>query len=227
MIEDSSVLTIKNNFNRPSANQIKSFESYQTGHVVDAMDGRGAMSGKIKPLNPKISNFVGSALTCYCGPSDNLAAIAATGLSQKGDVIIASTDKYKGAAVMGDLMLGIAKNRGVSAFITDGYVRDTAGINKLSLPCFSIGSIPNSPARNGPGNVGFSIICGDINVNSGDIIIGDIDGVVVVPYSEIETVLNKLKQVVNLEKKAEYIVNKGAKSTDLMDKILKNSKLID
>ncbi len=191
------------------------------------MDGRGAMSGIIKPLNPKISNFVGSALTCYCGPSDNLAAVAATGLSQKGDVIIASTDKYEGAAVMGDLMLGIAKNRGVSAFVTDGYVRDIEGINKLSLPCFSSGSIPNSPARNGPGNVGFSIVCGGVNINSGDIIIGDVDGVVVVAYNETETVLNKLKTVISLEKKAEQIVNKGAKSTELIDRVLKNGNFVD
>ena len=222
MIEDSTVLNIKKDFVRASKSQLNSFIGYQTGHIVDAMNGRGAMSGDIKAINPVYSNFIGNVLTCYCGPSDNLAAIAATGISQEGDVIIASTDKYKGAAVMGDLMLGIAKNRGINAFVTDGYVRDIIGINKLELPCFATGIIPNSPARNGPGTVGFPIVCGDVNVKSGDIVVGDLDGVVIIPYERINGVIKKLKEVIKLERQVEQSVTDGATSTDFMDKILKN-----
>tara|TARA_B100000686_G_scaffold293225_1_gene322567 strand:- start:7404 stop:8093 length:690 start_codon:yes stop_codon:yes gene_type:complete len=229
MIEDSPILTMKKKIIRPSQSQLNAFKKFQTGHIVDALSGRGALSGDIKAISKKYSNFVGSALTCLCGPADNLAAIAAIGVAEEGDVIVAATDKFKGTAVMGDLMLGIAKNRGVKAFVTDGYVRDIEGINKHFFPCFASGTIPNSPARNGPGTIGMSIVCGEVNISSGDIIVGDIDGIVVVPHKIINDVIDKLEEVIKLEKEAEKKVNKGAKSTELIDKIFKNGsiKIID
>jgi len=225
MIEDSTTLTIKKNFKRPSKSQVNAFKNFQTGNVVDAMNGRGSLSGNIKPLNAKYSSFVGVALTSYCGPSDNLASIAAIGIAKKGDVVIAATDAFSGSAVMGDLMLGIAKNRGVKAFVTDGFVRDIKGINNLALPCFCSGVIPNSPARNGPGTVGVSVVCGGITINSGDIILGDQDGVVVVPLEIIDTVLEKLKFVVKLEKEMEKKVNNGLKSISIIEEIYKNGSI--
>ncbi len=224
MIEDAPVLTIKKKFGRPTKRQIASFHNAQTGHIADAMGGLGAMDGKIKSVTDN-SSICGVALTCQCGPADNLAAIAAIEMSMPGDVIIASTDNFESTAVMGDIMLGIAKNRGVKGFVTDGFVRDLVGINKVGIPCFSKGVIPNSPAKSGPGKVGTSIVIGGIYVNSGDIIVADLDGIVVVPNLLIAEVALNLKKVLRVEKEIEDKVKLGIKELGLIKTIFDSGKI--
>jgi 4-hydroxy-4-methyl-2-oxoglutarate aldolase len=98
-------------------------------------------------------------------------------------------------SVAGDLLLGIAKNRGAAGFVTDGLVRDANDIEALGLPCYAMGTTPNSPVRNGPGTVGLPIVCGNVRIASGDIIAGDRDGVVVIPRETIAVVLAALAKV--------------------------------
>ena len=224
MIENAPLLTIKKKIPRPTKKQIFSFSSVQTGHIVDAMGGLGAMDGKIKAVTDN-SLVCGVALTCQCGPADNLAAIAAIEMSSPGDIIIASTDNFEATAVMGDIMLGIAKNRGVKGFVTDGFVRDLIGIKKIGLPCFSKGVIPNSPAKNGPGKIGTPVVVGGVNVNSGDIIVGDLDGVVVVPYTQISEIIKNLDGVFAAEKEMETKVNSGLKKLNLIKNIFDDGKV--
>ena len=85
--------------------------------------------------------------------------------------------------MIGDLLLGMMKNRGVVAFVTDGFVRDIPGLRAVGLPCFAAGVTPNSPVRSGPGTVGLPTVVGGVAVGPGDIVVGDQDGVVVVPFA--------------------------------------------
>ena len=94
MIEEPPVLTLKRKFIRPSSEQIKNFEGIQTGFIVDSMNGRGALDGRIKPLNSDQAIFTGVAITCHAGPADNLAVFGAMELSKPGDVVIAATDQF-------------------------------------------------------------------------------------------------------------------------------------
>ena len=87
------------------------------------------------------------------------------------------------------------KNRGVLAFVTDGYVRDIQGIRAVGLPCYAAGLTPNSRARNGPGTVGLPVVVGGVAVNAGDIVIGDEDGVVVIPAAQIDQTIARLPSV--------------------------------
>jgi 4-hydroxy-4-methyl-2-oxoglutarate aldolase len=122
-------------------------------------------------------------------------------------------------------MLGIAKNRGVKGFVTDGFVRDLVGIKKVGIPCFSKGVIPNSPAKSGPGKVGTSIVIGGIYVNSGDIIVADLDGIVVVPNLLIAEVALNLKKVLRVEKETEDKVKLGIKELGLIKTIFDSGKI--
>jgi 4-hydroxy-4-methyl-2-oxoglutarate aldolase len=106
-------------------------------------------------------------------------------------------------------MLGIAKNRGIAGVVTDGAVRDVDGILKVGLPTFCAGVSPNSPAKTGLGTVGLPITIGGIAVSSGDIMVGDRNGVVVVPKARIEEVIEGLARVRALEEKAEKAVAEG------------------
>jgi 4-hydroxy-4-methyl-2-oxoglutarate aldolase len=193
MIEETSALAFAPAFERPSATLVERFRDTPTSFVVDAMEGRGALDWRVKPIVGQ--SFVGVARTCDCGPNDNLALIAAVGESEPGDVIVAATGGHTGAAVTGDIVLAVARNRGVVGFVTDGLVRDLGDLEALGLPIFAIGLTPNSPGRRGPGTVGLPIVCGGVAIASGDIIIADRDGVVVAPRARLAEIADNLDRV--------------------------------
>jgi 4-hydroxy-4-methyl-2-oxoglutarate aldolase len=194
MIGDPPLLDIAKRGPRPDETLVGQLRDTPTSFIVDAMGGRGALDWRIKAIGA-VRPFAGVALTCHCGPADNLALCAAVAQCEPGDVIVAATDGFSGTSVVGDLLLGLAKNRGAVAFVTDGLVRDQNDIEALALPCYAMGATPNSPARNGPGTVGLPIVCGGVAIASGDVIIGDRDGVVVVPQAKLAATLERLSEV--------------------------------
>src|SRR5579872_2700737 len=194
MIKDPPLLKIKRQFPRPSGADVSALAGLPTGFVADALGGRGALDGRIKPVG-EAKQFCGVAITCAAGPADNLAMFGALSIATSGDVIVCATDGFGQTAVTGDLALGMMKNRGVVAFVTDGFVRDIAGIRAVGLPCFAAGVIPDSPARSGPGTVGLPIVVGGVAVAAGDIVVGDEDGVVVVPAPRIKEAIESLVSV--------------------------------
>ena len=212
MIEDPPVLTIRRGFERPKAEAVAALTGVPSGHLVDAMGGRGAVDFRIKPVIDEgrvPSAFCGVAVTCHAGPADNLALFAAIEAARGGDVIVAATDAFEGTAVIGDLMLGMARNRGVIAIVTDGLARDLEGIAGVGIPVFCRGVSPNSPARNGPGTVGLPVTLGGVTVASGDLVAGDRDGVVVVPLVRAEAVAAALAEVVKREAATEKLSRSG------------------
>jgi len=222
MIEDPPILTLKRNISRPTETQINFFKGVQTGFIVDAMNGRGALDGRIKPLSEDQAIFSGMAITCHTGPADNLAVFGAMKLAEAGDVIVASTDEFHQTAVVGDLVLGMMKNKKIKAFVTDGFVRDIQGIRQVGLPCFSMGVTPNSPARNGPGSAGSPISIGNVSVSAGDIIVGDIDGVVVVPNDIIQETIKTIKEVISLEEELDAKIKSGLEQPEFITEIFKS-----
>ena len=208
MIEDPPLLQIRRGFIRPTSAQVEAFRGLQTGFVVDAMNGRGAMDGRIKPVAGS-GAFCGVALPCHAGPADNLAVFGALSITEPGDVIVCGTDAFAETAVTGDLLLGMLKNRGAAAFVTDGFVRDLPGIKAVSLPCYAAGVTPNSPARNGPGTVGLPVVVGGVAVRAGDIIIGDEDGVVVIPGPMIQQTIERLPAIRAAEAELDAKVKAG------------------
>ncbi|MBX3568132.1 MAG: RraA family protein [Rhizobiaceae bacterium] len=225
MITDPPALTIWRDFPRPDKSILAAFAGQPTGFVVDAMGGRGALDYRIKPLVPLAGPIVGVAVTCDCGPSDNLALFGALDVSQDGDFLVAATDAFTGAAVTGDLLLGMAKNRGVAGFVTDGLVRDLPGILAVGLPAFAAGVTPNSPARTGPGTVGLPVVVGGVPVSSGDIIVGDVDGVVVVPAERVAQVIAALESVRVAEAALDAKVKAGLQIPDFVRSILDSDRV--
>lgn len=195
MIEDPRLLQIRRSILRPDPAILARFANVQTEHLADAMDGRGALDYQIKPIDPARARFVGSAVTCLCGPGDNLAVVATLPFLQPGDVIVAATDAFSALAVIGRRVTGMARNRGAAAIVTDGLARDVPGIRASGVPVFCRGVTPNSANASGPGTVGEPVVIGGVAVSSGDVVIGDEDGVVIVPAGRIEDVLIRLEGV--------------------------------
>jgi 4-hydroxy-4-methyl-2-oxoglutarate aldolase len=158
MIHDPPLLKIRRGFPRPTAAVLAGFAGVPTGYLVDAMGGRGCVDHRIKPLVADGPILVGVAMTCHAGPADNLALHGAIDAAQPGDVIFAATDAFTETAVTGDLMLGMARNRGVAGFVTDGMIRDLVGVLDVGLPVYCAGVTANSPARSGPGTVATAVL---------------------------------------------------------------------
>lgn len=194
MIGDPPRLVIKTRFPRLSEAALAPFHDRSTSFVVDAMNGRGALDHRIKPLDPH-SRFLGTALTARAGARDNLAALAALDLIEPGDVLVIATQGFTGTATLGDNMARIARIRGAVAIVTDGMVRDAAEILALGIPVFCRGITPNSAYPSGPGEVGLPLAMGEVTVDAGDLIMGDRDGVVVVPRAELAAVTARLADV--------------------------------
>lgn len=213
MLDNPPLLKLHRGHARPGAALLERFRGAQTSHLVDAMDGRGALDWQIKPMDPGCASFVGPALTAFAYPADVVGVFGALGEAQAGDVIIVANDSYRATAVIGDIVVGLMKNKGVAAFVTDGLARDRAGIVATGLPTFAAGIVPTSPAANGPGEVGAPVVCGGVFVRSGDIVVGDADGVVIVPLEKAEAVLHALDLVRAAEAKAVAAVEGGATET--------------
>lgn len=226
MIKDPPLLTIRRDFPRPSKDVIAAFAGVPTGYAVDAMGGRGGLDYRIKPVTPVGAVLVGVAVTCACGPADNLALFGALAVAKPGDILVAATDGFTATSVTGDLLLGMAKNKGVVGFVTDGLVRDLAGILAVGLPTYCAGVTPNSPARNGPGTVGHPAVVGGVAVSSGDIILGDRDGIVVVPQAQAAAVLAKLADVRAAEAALEAKVMAGLQVPDFVQAILDSDRVV-
>jgi 4-hydroxy-4-methyl-2-oxoglutarate aldolase len=219
-VASSSLLTVRRNFPRPTAAQLASFADTPAGFVVDAMNGRGALDFRIKPVF-EAHGFCGVALTCEAGPGDCLVLCGVLDEAKPGDVILCATDSFAATAVTGDLLVGMMKNVGAVAFVTDGLVRDVPGIRAVGLPCYATGITPNSPVKTGPGAIGFPVVVGGVAVASGDIVVGDEDGVVVVPYARIDETIEHLSTIRKIEAALDAKVKAGLKRPDFLDAILK------
>ena len=224
MIADPPLLKVRRRFARPDAADVAAFAGLPTGFVADALGGRGALDGRIKPIGA-VKPFHGVAVTCEAGPADNLATFGALDVAGPGDVIVCAADWFEKTAVTGDLLLGMMKNRGIVAFVTDGFVRDVPGIRAVGLPCLAAGVTPNSPARNGPGTVGLPIVAGGVAVASGDIVVGDEDGVVVVPYGRIKETIAALGAVSSAEAALEARVKGGLQAPDWLRAFLDGGRV--
>lgn len=196
-------------FVRPAAPLVDALRGTPTGFIVDALGGSGALDYRIKPAIADQAVCCGVALTCDAGPADNLALLAALERVQPGDILVAATGNYTGCAVTGDLVLGMARNCGATGFVTDGCVRDLPGIRMVGLPCYCIGVTPNSPARSGPGTVGFPVTIAGHPVASGDVIVADQDGAVVVPQARLAEVIARLAAIRKAEGEMDQAVRDG------------------
>jgi len=213
------VLTVRRNFPRPAEALVRRLSEAPAGWIVDSNGRRGALDYRIRPLTAA-KRFCGVALTVWSRARDNLAPYAAIQFARPGDVMIIATDAYEEASVVGDILVGMAKNQGVSAFVTDGMVRDIDGLNAVGIPVFARGLSPNSPSKDGPGTIGMPITLGGVAVNAGDVVMGDQDGVVVVAREALESVVAALAEVKAKEDKMEKLVAGGARLPPGLDQVI-------
>ena len=226
MIEEPKRLRIAREMPRPTDAQIDALRDMPTGFVVDAMMGAGAMSPEIKPLPGLPDRICGPALTAGNQPGDLLATLAAVHFVRPGDVVVAEAQGHRGCAAAGDRGAGFLRNRGAVGFVTDGAMRDLTGLERVGLPCFCTGLTPNSPVARGPGTLGLPVNVGGQRVGTGDMILGDRDGVVVVPLAMIDAVIAAAGKVAEAEYALDAEVEAGLKDVGLIAEMLESGEEI-
>ncbi|HLS22612.1 MAG TPA: RraA family protein [Pseudogracilibacillus sp.] len=172
---------------------IEQFREIPTTAISDVLKGMNNINPRVKPLKDEY-RIAGRAFTVKTAVGDNLAVLRAIKEAKEGDVIVvdAKGDTYR--AIAGDFVVGMMQTMGFEGLVVDGVIRDIVDIKKLNFPVFSKGTTVSSGGKNGPGETNVSISCGGAPVNPGDIIVGDVDGVVVVPQDCAEEVLEKAKE---------------------------------
>ncbi len=186
-----------------------------TGNVADSNNSiarQGVMDSGIKPVDPK-SHIVGRAVTVKCQPGDNLALHQAIYAANPGDVLVCDLRGYDQAGHFGDIMALACKVRGLAGVVLDGSCRDSEDIRELGLPVFCRGFNPSGTVKASLGQINVPVSCGGIEVRPGDLILGDCDGVVVVPQAQEDVVF--AKAVAKFEKEKHIVEQLLAGKTTL------------
>ncbi|MEV5113236.1 RraA family protein [Peribacillus frigoritolerans] len=189
-------------------NLIQQFRNLPTTAISDAMEGLSNLDSAIKPLKEEF-RMAGRALTVKIPVGDNSAVLKAIGEAKPGDIIVVDSkgDTYR--AIAGDFVVGMMQTMEIGGLVVDGVIRDLEAIKELNFPVFSKGTTVASSGKAGVGETNVPISCGGVTVYPGDIIIGDIDGVVVVPKDKGEEILVKAKdKIMKDEQRAEKYAGK-------------------
>lgn len=179
---------IVKSFDRVPADVVARAAKFQPAILADVAGRRGAVHGRIQPLRPTMK-VAGPAFTVEVRPGDNLMIHAALALAQPGDVLVIDGKGDQTSALMGAIMMNVARKRGLAGVVMDGAVRDSLEIEALDFPVFSVGTNPNGPTKEVAGRVGHPVSVGGVTVRPGDFICGDADGLVVVEREKIEALL--------------------------------------
>jgi len=174
---------IRRDFERVSPQLVAKAKAFPAAILADVGGRRGTLGGRIQGL-AKAMKVAGPAFTVEVRPGDNLMIHAALMLAKPGDVIVVDGKGDLSCALTGGLMAAHAKAAGIAGFVIDGAVRDTDECAQGDFPIFAAGCNPNGPTKGVAGWIGIPVSLAGTPVHPGDLIVGDADGVVVVPREQ-------------------------------------------
>lgn len=167
-------------FSRAAPTLVARFADLPAANVSDVMQRMGAVDPRIRPIWDGAA-VVGTAFTVWTRAGDNASVHEALEHARPGDVVVVNAGGDESRAIIGELMGGLAKSRGVKGFVIDGAVRDAGGLAEYQVPVFARSVTPAGAYKDGPGVLAGPVAIGGVVVFPGDIIVADADGVVVVP----------------------------------------------
>jgi len=207
---------IREHIERPSRELITRLQAMPTTIISDAMNRANGMRAAIKPLRPGVS-CCGPAVTVQAMVGCNLLSHKAIYVAQPGDVIVFDARGHVDTSVWGYLQTRACQIRQLAGVVIDGSVRDSAEIRKSGFPVFCAGVSSLGPHKGWADRINVPIQCGGAPVVPGDIIIGDDDGVVVVPKGSAERVAQIAHELLELEKSWFTRLEKGETTLSILD----------
>ena len=169
---------------------IAAIGKFSSATLHEAMGRYGDLPSGIKPISPHMK-VCGTAYPVKTMPCDNTILHRAYAYAKPGDVLVVDCSGYYEAGYWGDLMSLGAKTQGIAGLVIDGCVRDADDIEAMGFPVFSRGLCIKGTGKHGDGTLNEPIILGNWTINPGDVIVGDRDGVVVIPQEKVLETIEK------------------------------------
>jgi len=212
---------MRTSIQRPDHEVVHGLGEFATPDISDLMNRLYTMEVAIHNVTDPALRILGPATTVKVYPGDNLMVHKALDVARPGDVIVVDAGSTVMNAVLGDLISTKARHRGITGFVVDGLVRDIGAIRELGdFPVFARGVTPIGPLHRGPGEINYAISAGGIVVHPGDIVVGDVNGVVVVPRDVAPALLEDLRARAARESAYLEAVARGEFSNAWVDRAL-------
>ncbi len=200
---------------RPTHEQSTKLAQLGAATIYEAQGQFGSIDSALAAIDPSM-RIVGPALTVDCGQADNLMLHAVLEHAQPGDVIVADAKGYLGAGAWGDVLTAAALHAGVAGLILDGAVRDASDIAELGFPVFARGLSIRGTTKTYRGTIGEPVQIGGVTVRTGDVVVGDRDGLVVIPAEQVQRSLALAEAREAKEQAFRRRIDSGATTVDLL-----------
>lgn len=173
-----------------AADWVARYREVPVANVSDSMNRMTAGGSRIRPMHRQ-GVLAGPALTVKTRPGDNLMLHYALNIAEPGDVIVVDAGGDLTNAQLGEIMVSYAVKRGVAGIVVDGAIRDVSSIGAGNFPLFAAGVSHRGPYKDGPGEINVPIAIDGMVIEPGDLIIGDDDGLLCVPYDQVADVYDR------------------------------------
>ena len=206
---------IRHNFPRPSPALLKQLEGIWTSTLADTMGRHGVMMPEIRPIFEPI-RLIGVAFTVLNYPNDNITTHKALTMLQPGDVLVIDEGRENNTGSFGHNMSLQARNRGALGIVTNGCVRDIRLLRAEKFAAFCRGVCPRSAQKNTPGAINVPVHVGGLVISPGDIVVGDDDGVAVIPLKAAEEIIKIARQRMDMEHQQADDIKQGKKPLEII-----------
>lgn len=201
--------TVRPDIDRPDRGIVSGFEGVPSSIVSDVTGNVGqALDSGIKPVYDG-ATLAGTAVTVKASPGDNLIIHKAITLAEPGDVLVIDANGYVETGHLGELMSASCKAHDLAGIVIDGAIRDRQDIEDMQFPVYARGVHPQGPLKQDPGSINVTISCGGVSIEPGDIVVGDDEGVSIVPKDDAEKVLEKAHEKIQSESDLRERVEEG------------------
>lgn len=202
---------------------LEKFRKIPATCISDAMDGLRNLDPMIKPLQAEYK-ISGRAFTVRLPAGDNMMLLKAIREAKQGDIVVVDAKGFLYTAAAGDFVIGLAATLGLGGIVIDGTIRDILSIKNSGFPVFCKGGTLACSKKIGYGEVNVSISSGGTVISPGDIIVGDADGVVVVPKDNEAAVLKAATDKLNKDDmRAQNVLGNPEAAAKWIDELLKNN----
>lgn len=211
---------------RPNKSVFERLIKFGTPALSDGLNKFNTLASDIKPVAKGV-RLAGPAFTVKLRPADNLMLHKAISMAKEGDIIVVDTGGTTNYSILGDLMSSAAFKKKIGGFVIDGAIRDVEELQEKHYPVFAKAITPAVGDKEGPGEINYPISCGGVVVMPGDYIVGDDNGVVVIPPHFVEEIIAGTEKKLAYEEKRAADIEAGIITKPDIDEKLRSLGIIE
>lgn len=203
-----------------AAEWVERFRGLPVANISDCMYRMSAGQADLRPMHGG-GPLAGVALTVRTRPGDNLMVHKALNMAVAGDVIVVDAGGDTTNSLIGEIMSSFAAKKGVAGFVINGAIRDAGAIRAGTFPVFALAATHRGPYKDGPGEINVPIAINGMTIEPGDLVVGDDDGVLAIPFDEVPRLHAATVQKQQAEEKQMAAIRAGTNDRSWVDETLK------